>query len=71
MREYLVEVTKVTRRWIKAVDEESAEEIAESMEDNDYEEVEDVRVIDSRELDADDEDSYREYLEEEDEEEEW
>lgn len=71
MKEYLVEVTKVTRRWIKAVDEESAEEIAESMEDNDYEEVEDVRVIDSRELDADDEDSYREYLEEDDEEEEW
>jgi phosphoribosylformylglycinamidine (FGAM) synthase PurS component len=70
MKEYLVEVTKVARRWIKAVDEESAEEIAESMEDNDYEEVEDVRVIDSRELDADDEDSYREYLEEE-EEEEW
>lgn len=70
MKEYLVEVTKVTRRWIKAVDEESAEEIAESMEDNDYEEVEDVRVIDSRELDADDEDSYREYLEDE-EEEEW
>lgn len=71
MKEYLVEVTKVTRRWVKAVDEESAEEIAESMEDNDYEEVEDVRVIDSRELDADDEDSYREYLEEDDEEEEW
>lgn len=71
MKEYLVEVTKVARRWIKAVDEESAEEIAESMEDNDYEEVEDVRVIDSRELDADDEDSYREYLEEDDEEEEW
>lgn len=71
MKEYLVEITKVTRRWIKAVDEESAEEIAESMEDNDYEEVEDVRVIDSRELDVDDEDSYREYLEEEDEEEEW
>lgn len=70
MKEYLVEVTKVARRWIKAVDEDSAEEIAESMEDNDYEEVEDVRVIDSRELDADDEDSYREYLEE-DEEEEW
>lgn len=71
MKEYLVEVTKVTRRWVKAVDEESAEEIAESMEDNDYEEVEDVRIIDSRELDADDEDSYREYLEEDDEEEEW
>lgn len=70
MKEYLVEVTKVARRWVKAVDEESAEEIAESMEDNDYEEVEDVRVIDSRELDADDEDSYREYLEDE-EEEEW
>ncbi|MEE3418181.1 MAG: hypothetical protein VZQ62_02445 [Methanosphaera sp.] len=71
MKEYLVEVTKVARRWIKAVDEESAEEIAESMEDNDYEEVEDVRVIDSRELDADDEDSYREYLEDDEEEEEW
>lgn len=71
MKEYLVEVTKVARRWIKAVDEDSAEEIAESMEDNDYEEVEDVRVIDSRELDADDENSYREYLEEDDEEEEW
>ena len=71
MKEYLVEVTKVARKWIKAVDEESAEEIAESMEDNDYEEVEDVRVIDSRELDVDDEDSYREYLEEDDEEEEW
>ncbi|MBQ2871552.1 hypothetical protein IJE86_07615 [bacterium] len=71
MKEYLVKVTKVARRWIKAVDEESAEEIAESMEDNDYEEVEDVRVIDSRELDADDEDSYREYLEDDEEEEEW
>ena len=71
MKEYLVEVTKVTRRWIKAVDEESAEEIAENMEDNDYEEIEDVKVVDSRELDADDEDSYREYLEEDDEEEEW
>ena len=71
MKEYLVEVTKVARRWIKAVDEESPEEIAESMEDNDYEEVEDVRVIDSRELDADDEDSYREYLEDDEEEEEW
>ncbi|MBQ7275899.1 MAG: hypothetical protein IJS58_01490 [Bacilli bacterium] len=71
MKEYLVEVTKVARRWIKAVDEESAEEIAESMEDNDYEEVEDVRVIDSRELDADDEDSYREYLEDDEEEKEW
>lgn len=71
MKEYLVEVTKVARRWIKAVNEESAEEIAESMEDNDYEEVEDVRVIDSRELDADDEDSYREYLEDDEEEEEW
>lgn len=70
MKEYLVEVTKVAKRWIKAVDEESAEEIAESMEDNDYEEIEEVRVIDSRELDADDEDSYREYLEDE-EEEEW
>ena len=70
MKEYLVEVTKVTRRWVKAVDEEAAEEIAESMEDNDYEEVEDVKVIDCRELDADDEDSYREYLED-DEEEEW
>lgn len=71
MKEYLVEVTKVYRRWIKAVDEESAEEIAESMEDNDYEEVEDVRVIDSRELDVDDEDSYREYLEDDEEEKEW
>ena len=71
MKEYLVEVTKVTRRWVKAVDEESAEEIAENMEDNDYEEIEDVKVVDSRELDADDEDSYREYLEEDDEEEEW
>ena len=71
MKEYLVEVTKVARRWIKAVDEESAEEIAESMEDNDYEEVEDVRVIDSRELDVDDEDSYREYLEDDEEEKEW
>lgn len=69
-REYLVEITKVSRCWIKAADEESAESIAESLNDNDYEEVEDVRVIDSRELDADDEDSYREYLEDE-EEEEW
>lgn len=70
MKEYLVEVTKVARKWVKAVDEEAAEEIAESMEDNDYEEVEDVKVIDCRELDADDEDSYRKYLDDE-EEEEW
>lgn len=72
MKEYLVEITKVSRCWIKAADEESAESIAESMEENDYEEIEDVKVIDSRELDADDEDSYREYLDDEDEEiEEW
>ena len=70
MKEYLVEITKVARKWVKAVDEEAAEEIAESMEENDYEEVEDVKVIDCRELDADDEDSYREYLDDE-EEEEW
>lgn len=71
MKEYLVEVTKVARRWVKAVDEESAEEIAESLEENDFEEIEDVKVIDSRELDYDDEDSYREYLEDDEEEEEW
>lgn len=70
MKEYLVEVTKVARRWVKAVDEESAEEIAESLEENDFEEIEDVKVIDSRELDYDDEDSYREYLEDDEEEEE-
>ena len=71
MKEYLVEVTKVARRWVKAVDEESAEEIAESLEENDFEEIEDVKVIDSRDLDYDDEDSYREYLEDDEEEEEW
>lgn len=73
MKEYLVEVTKVATRWVKAADEESAKEIAENEEIRDYEEVEDVRVLDSRELDIDDEDSYREYLDDEDEEyeEEW
>ena len=71
MKEYLVEVTKIARRWVKANDEESAQEIAESLEDNDYEEIEDIKVIDSRDLDYDDEDSYRDFLEEDDEEEEW
>lgn len=72
MKEYLVEVTKIARRWVKANDEESAQEIVESLEDNDYEEIEDIKVIDSRDLDYDDEDSYREFLDnEEDEEEEW
>ena len=32
MKEYLVEVTKVARKWVKAVDEEAAEEIAERVQ---------------------------------------
>lgn len=68
MKEYLVEVTKVATRWIEAADEESAKEIAENEEIQDYEEVEDVKVLDSRELDIDNKDSYKEYLDDEDEE---
>lgn len=68
MKEYLVEVTKTSRHWVKAMTEEDAEEIAESMEDDDNVEIEDARVIDEREIDE--EEAYLEYLDDEDEEEE-
>lgn len=33
-REYLVEVTKKTRLWVEAADEDAAKELAENMEES-------------------------------------
>ena len=72
LKEYLVEITKKTRHWIKAIDEYEASSIAEDIEDENNSEIEDIEIIDEREVEA--EDAYLEYLddeEEEDIEEEW
>lgn len=70
MKEYLVEVTRTARHWVRAVDEVDAESIAEGLEDDDNVEIEDVKVIDEREIE--DEDDYLQYLDDDEEiEEEW
>ena len=60
MKEFLVEVTKRARHWVKAETEEDAEMIAEDLEEKDNEEIDDVRIIDYREIE--DDDAYLEYL---------
>lgn len=64
MKEYLVEVTKVTRHWIVAMDEEQAIDMAEDLEESDDSEIEEIKVVEER--DFEDEDDYMEFLEEDD-----
>lgn len=65
-REYLVEVTKKTRLWVEAADEDAAKELAENIEESDDTDIEYVEVLDEREIEDDD------YFGDEDlEEEEW
>ena len=65
MKEYLVEVVRTARHWVKAATEEEAEELAENMEEDDNVDIEDVRVIDEREIE--DEDDYLQYLDDDEE----
>lgn len=52
MKEFLVEVTKKYRTWIKAFDNNEAKEIAENQaEDENDSWVEDLEVIDERLVD--------------------
>lgn len=69
MKEYLVEVIKSARHWIKAGTEQEAEELAENIEEDDNVDIEDVRVIDEREID--DDDDYLQYFDDDEIEEEW
>ncbi len=65
MKEYLVEVVKVMRHWVKAENEEEAEELAENMEEDENVDIEDIRVIDEREIE--DENDYLQYLDDDEE----
>lgn len=66
MRNYLVEINSISRYWIEAESEEDAKEMAESYVDNDQTDIEGIYVIDSIDIDADD--SYYEFLKEEEQE---
>ena len=69
-KEYLVEVTKRCRQWVEAQDEEEAKTLAENLEETDNSEIDNVEVLDEREIE--DDDAYLEYLDDEEEkEEEW
>lgn len=71
-KEYLVEVTKRCRQWVEAYDEEEAKTLAENMEEADNSEIDNIEVLDEREIE--DDDAYLEYLDDEedtDEEEGW
>lgn len=71
-KEYLVEVTKRCRQWVEAYDEEEAKTLAENLEETDNSEIDNIEVLDER--DIEDDDAYLEYLDDEDEdeiEEEW
>lgn len=65
-KEYLVEVTKRCRQWVEAYDEEEAKTLAENMEEADNSEIDNVEILDEREVE--DDDAYLEYLDDEEEE---
>ena len=67
IKEYLVEVTKRCRRWVEAYDEEEAKTLAENMEEADNSEIDNVEILDEREIENDD--AYLEYLDDEEDEE--
>lgn len=54
-KEYLVEITKKSRCWIEAYDEDEAESIAEGIGESENEEVDSVDILDVREIEDDDE----------------
>ena len=62
MKEYLVEITKACRHWIEASSKEEAMDIAEQMEESDNVDINDIEILDVREIDSeyymDDEDFY-------------
>lgn len=66
-KEYLVEVTKRCRQWVEAYDEEEAKTLAENMEETDNSEIDNVEILDEREVE--DDDAYLEYLDDEEEDE--
>lgn len=66
-KEYLVEVTKRCRQWVEAYDEEEAKTLAENMEEADNSEIDNVEILDEREVE--DDDAYLEYLDDEEEDE--
>ena len=65
-KEYLVEVTKRCRQWVEAYDEEEAKTLAENMEEADNSEIDNVEILDEREVE--DDDAYLEYLDDEEDE---
>ena len=67
IKEYLVEVTKRCRQWVEAYDEEEAKTLAENMEEADNSEIDNVEILDEREIE--DDDAYLEYLDDEEDEE--
>ena len=67
IKEYLVEVTKRCRQWVEAYDEEEAKTLAENMEEADNSELDNVEILDEREIENDD--AYLEYLDDEEDEE--
>ena len=68
-KEYLVEITKKERCWIEAWDEEEVEKIVEDRnEDNYNEEIDNIEILDVRDID-DDEELMAEYLNDYDDEE--
>ena len=66
IKEYLVEVTKRCRQWVEAYDEEEAKALAENMEETDNSEIDNVEILDEREIENDD--AYLEYLDDEEDE---
>ena len=66
IKEYLVEVTKRCRQWVEAYDEEEAKTLAENMEEADNSEIDNVEILDEREIENDD--AYLEYLDDEEDE---
>ena len=65
-KEYLVEVTKRCRCWVEASDEESAKALAENIEEADNADIDNIEILDERELE--DDEAYLEYLDDEDDE---
>lgn len=60
MKEYLVEVNKTCLNWIEAEDASEAKDIAEEIEDGDNVYINDISVLDSREIEDEDDDYYDE-----------
>lgn len=66
-KEYLVEATKRCRCWVEAYDEDEAKSLAENMEESDNADIDNVEILDEREIEN--ENDYLEYLDDEEDEE--